>query len=157
MLPRRSSFTTLQLWFCSLYVWYISDTAHAFSVARNRYSASDYTLKGGGQLLKMSNGIAQVTEIHDDLRSCVEISTAGTPKLQFQKLFETFAKNQYFVEHVWQSKPYYVDVRLDCVADAYTMEDVQMAVDGDFLEAGRGTFQEDRGGWNMAAVSTVKC
>ena len=97
-----------------------------------------------------------MTEKNDDLRSCIQASTAGIPKLQFEKLFESFAKNQYFVTQVWQSKPYYVDVPLDCVLGAYTMEDIRMAVDSDFLEAGRGTFQEDRGGWNMAAVSTVK-
>ena len=35
------------------------------------------------------------------------------------------------------------------------MTDVQNSVDTDFLEAGRGTFQEGAGGWNMAAVSKV--
>lgn len=35
------------------------------------------------------------------------------------------------------------------------MTDVQNSVDSDFLEAGRGTFQEGAGGWNMAAVSKV--
>lgn len=35
------------------------------------------------------------------------------------------------------------------------MEDLKGVVDQEFLEAGRGTFQEGRGGWNMAAVSKV--
>lgn len=35
------------------------------------------------------------------------------------------------------------------------MTDVQNSVDSDFLEAGRGTFQQGAGGWNMAAVSKV--
>ena len=39
---------------------------------------------------------------------------------------------------------------------SYTMTDVENSVDSDFLEAGRGTFQEGTGGWNMAAVSKVK-
>ena len=34
--------------------------------------------------------------------------------------------------------------------------DLKDAVDSDFLEAGRGTFQEGRSGWNMAAVSTPR-
>lgn len=38
-------------------------------------------------------------------------------------------------------------------SSAYTMESVQAAVEGNFLEAGRGTFEEGRGGWNMVAVS----
>lgn len=38
---------------------------------------------------------------------------------------------------------------------SYTMTDVQNSVDSDFLEAGRGTFQQGAGGWNMAAVSKV--
>ena len=35
------------------------------------------------------------------------------------------------------------------------MGDLKDVVDQEFLEAGRGTFQEGRGGWNMAAVSKV--
>ena len=45
---------------------------------------------------------------------------------------------------------------LDSVKGSYTMTDVQNSVDSDFLEAGRGTFQEGVGGWNMAAVSKVR-
>jgi hypothetical protein len=41
------------------------------------------------------------------------------------------------------------------VKGSYTMTDVQNSVDTDFLEAGRGTFQQGAGGWNMAAVSKV--
>eukprot|EP00607_Mallomonas_marina_P007498 CAMPEP_0182417090 /NCGR_PEP_ID=MMETSP1167-20130531/1504_1 /TAXON_ID=2988 /ORGANISM="Mallomonas Sp, Strain CCMP3275" /LENGTH=355 /DNA_ID=CAMNT_0024590385 /DNA_START=370 /DNA_END=1437 /DNA_ORIENTATION=+ len=33
------------------------------------------------------------------------------------------------------------------------MEDVKEHVEKDFLEAGRGTFEEGKGGWNMATVS----
>lgn len=33
------------------------------------------------------------------------------------------------------------------------MGDLKEIVDSEFLEAGRGTFQAGRGGWNMAAVS----
>jgi hypothetical protein len=36
------------------------------------------------------------------------------------------------------------------------MDDLKQVVDNEFLEAGRGTFQEGRGGWNMAAVSTPR-
>ena len=147
---------TLQLWVCFVSLWYCCDNTCAFSTAWNRYHSSPSTTRVRSQLLKMSHSVAPMTEKNDDLRSCIQASTAGIPKLQFEKLFESFAKNQYFVTQVWQSKPYYVDVPLDCVLGAYTMEDIRMAVDSDFLEAGRGTFQEDRGGWNMAAVSTVK-
>ena len=48
-----------------------------------------------------------------------------------------------------------MDTPLDSVKGSYTMTDVQNSVDSDFLEAGRGTFQEGVGGWNMAAVSKV--
>lgn len=59
------------------------------------------------------------------------------------------------LHNVWQKKPYHVSTSLDSVKGSYTMEDVQNSVDSDFLEAGRGTFQEGVGGWNMAAVSKV--
>jgi hypothetical protein len=36
------------------------------------------------------------------------------------------------------------------------MTDVKESVDSDFIEAGRGTFSEKSGGWNMAAVSTPR-
>ena len=91
------------------------------------------------------------------LTTVVKASTADSPKLKFDKLFEAFATSEYFVHHVWQKQPHYVDEPLACAVGAYTMDDVQQAVDSDFLEAGRGTFQEGRGGWNMAAVSTVSC
>ena len=96
-----------------------------------------------------------VSGVDDDLIQSLQTATAAVPKLQFEKLFDAFAKNSYFLSHIWQQKPYYVNQPLDCAVGAYTMEDVRQAVDSDFLEAGRGTFQSDRGGWNMAAVSTV--
>ena len=60
------------------------------------------------------------------------------------------------LKDVWQKKPYHISAALECVAGSYTMNDVQNSVDSDFLEAGRGTFQEGMGGWNMAAVSKVR-
>jgi hypothetical protein len=59
------------------------------------------------------------------------------------------------LQEVWQKKPYYVSTPLPSVKGSYTMTDVQNSVDSDFLEAGRGTFQQGAGGWNMAAVSKV--
>lgn len=56
---------------------------------------------------------------------------------------------------MWQKKPYHVSTVLDSLKGSYTMTDVQNSVDSDFLEAGRGTFKEGSGGWNMAAVSKV--
>ena len=82
-------------------------------------------------------------------------ATADSPKLQFDTLFRAFATSEYFANHVWQKQPHYVNEPLACAVGAYTMDDVRQAVDSDFLEAGRGTFQEGRGGWNMATVSTV--
>ena len=127
-----------------------TDVVYAFSITSTRHWMSQKCLQ-----FMTSASAASVNGVDDDLIQSIQTATSGTPKLQFEKLFHSFAKNSYFVSHVWQQKPYYVNQPLDCVVGAYTMDDVRQAVDSDFLEAGRGTFQSDRGGWNMAAVSTV--
>ena len=127
------------------------DVVYTFSIISTRH----WLCRQCSQFMMMKSASASVSGVDDDLIQSVTTATSGTPKLQFERLFASFAKNSYFVSHVWQQKPYYVNQPLDCVVGAYTMDDVQQAVDSDFLEAGRGTFQSDRGGWNMAAVSTV--
>ena len=124
------------------------DVLYAFSIISTRH----WMCRQYPRFVMSSTSIRGVD---DDLIQSLQTHTSGVPKLQFEKLFDSFAKNSYFVSHVWQQKPYYVNQPLDCVVGAYTMDDVRQAVDSDFLEAGRGTFQSDRGGWNMAAVSTV--
>lgn len=91
--------------------------------------------------------------IEDNLAAAVQKSDKDVIKLKFEPIFKSFATNEFFLQHVWQKVPYHVSEGLSSVKGSYTMEDVQDSVTSDFLEAGRGTFQEGRGGWNMAAVS----
>ena len=78
-------------------------------------------------------------------------STSG--RLQMLPVFRAFADSDYFKRNIWQRRPYHYSSPLPNIAGAFTMDDLKGIVDSEFLEAGRGTFQEGRGGWNMAAVS----
>jgi len=79
---------------------------------------------------------------------------ADAEKLDFENTFGVFATNKEFIQYYWQKKPYYTgdNLRLDNLADSFTMQDVKLATETDFLEAGRGTFQGNTG-WQMAQVS----
>lgn len=80
-------------------------------------------------------------------------STAEAEKLAVESLFAAFATNEDFLTTIWQKRPFLCEAKLNNLVGAFTMENVQQAVDGDFIEAGRGTVLESGGGWNMASVS----
>jgi len=73
-------------------------------------------------------------------------------KLSVAAVFSALASSDAFLKSVWQQRPFLCASPLACVEQAFKMEDVQRAVDGDFIEAGRGT-PIPGGGWNMASVS----
>ena len=79
---------------------------------------------------------------------------SGAEKLDFENTFGVFATNNEFIQYYWQKKPYYTGdgAYLDNLAYSFTMDDVKVATETDFLEAGRGTFQGNTG-WQMAQVS----
>jgi hypothetical protein len=91
--------------------------------------------------------------VEDNLVAAVQKSDKDVIKLKFEPIFKSFATNDFFLHHVWQKVPYHVSEGLSSVKGSYTMKDVENSVSSEFLEAGRGTFQEGRSGWNMAAVS----
>ena len=76
-------------------------------------------------------------------------------KLDCVPIFTTFSQSSEFKNSYWQKAPFYCEEHLDNLIQAFTMKDVEYAVETDFLEAGRGTFVEGSGGWNMAMVSQV--
>lgn len=80
-------------------------------------------------------------------------STSACDKLSVEPLFATFANDDFFLSAIWQKRPFLCEARMANLVGAFTMDNVQQAVDGDFLEAGRGTVLDTGGGWNMASVS----
>ena len=91
-----------------------------------------------------------------------EISSYGFPLsfnsfadlISVSSFFDSLSKNAKFRNDVWQRSPQLFNGKIS--ETAFSMMDLKDAVDSDFLEAGRGTFQEGRSGWNMAAVSTPR-
>ena len=68
----------------------------------------------------------------------------------------TFAENSNFLKDFFQKKPLYVPHALPNVAGAFTMKDVEAALNTEFLEAGRGSFDNAVGGWTMAPVGAPR-
>lgn len=93
-------------------------------------------------------------QLHAFGESILEASSAAS-RLQLLPTFQAYANNAFFKSNIWQKQPYLCTHSLPNVAGAFTMSDLKDVVDNEFLEAGRGTFQEGRGGWNMASVSQV--
>ncbi len=71
-------------------------------------------------------------------------------------MFRALMTNSEFLSDYWQKKPLILTESMPNLAGAYTMTDVEYAVENDFVEAGRGTLEGGQGGWNMAAVSTPR-
>ena len=84
-----------------------------------------------------------------------EACSVALEKLDCVPIFTTFSQSSEFKNSYWQKAPFYCEEHLDNLIQAFTMKDVEYAVETDFLEAGRGTFVEGSGGWNMAMVSQV--
>ena len=89
------------------------------------------------------------------LSNTAQIADVGN----FEPTFYALSSNKEFLENYFQKKPYHYNNNgngLKNINGAFTMDDVKYSVENDFLEAGRGTFDANRGGWNMAAVSTPR-
>ena len=102
-------------------------------------------MRGGMQSLMMSS-----------LSEDVMRGAQQDQKLQVEHMFRAMMTNSEFVEDYWQKKPLFLSENMPNLAGAYTMTDVEYAVENDFVEAGRGTLEGGQGGWNMAAVSTPR-
>ena len=76
--------------------------------------------------------------------------------LALEDTFRVFTSSTTFVNDIWQRRPFICKEKVPNIAGAFVMRDVKESVDSDFIEAGRGTFSEKSGGWNMAAVSTPR-
>jgi len=77
----------------------------------------------------------------------------GVEKLDCDGLFTTFANSKQFVADYWQKNPYHCAEPLLTLVGAFTMQDVEEAVETDFLDAGKGMYNDGSGGWKMAPVS----
>eukprot|EP00752_Nemacystus_decipiens_P011678 g10365.t1 len=84
-----------------------------------------------------------------------EVSARSQP-LGVEGIFSAMARDDVFMNELWQKKPFFCDAKLASLAGQYTLDDVQRAVDSDFVEAGRGTFSQGSSGWRMAPVSTPR-
>ena len=71
-------------------------------------------------------------------------------------MFRALMTNSEFIKDYWQKNPLHLSGIMPNLAGAYTMTDVEYAVENDFVEAGRGALEGGQGGWNMAAVSTPR-
>ena len=68
-------------------------------------------------------------------------------------LFSRLASDGSFASEVWARRPMVLE-DVAGIAGSYTLEQLEHAVDNDFLDAGRGVPDEDApGGWKMAPVS----
>lgn len=79
-----------------------------------------------------------------------------SPALNVMGLFSAMAQSSIFRERYWQREPFLIKSPLKNLKDCFKMDDVKDAIDGDFMEAGRGCFQDGKSGWQMASVSTPK-
>ncbi|CAM9351130.1 unnamed protein product [Pylaiella littoralis] len=84
-----------------------------------------------------------------------EVSSQAPP-LGVEGVFSAMARDDVFMNELWQKKPFFCDASLASLAGQYTLDDFEKAVDGDFVEAGRGTFSQGASGWRMAPVSTPR-
>jgi hypothetical protein len=87
--------------------------------------------------------------IDADLLKASEMSD----KMRVGPIFEALVSNNNFIDNYWQKKPLLITSCLQNLKNGFTMEDVRTALDSDFLEAGRGSFQQGKSGWSIAAVS----
>jgi hypothetical protein len=112
---------------------------------------------------------ATVVECENDLRrdilSATTIEDAEELEMNQGKarlVFEGLCQSGTFKEKIWQKRPFLYSTEnsvfapIPLLKDAFTMQDLQEAVTVDFVEAGRGSFEDGRTGWNMAAVSAPK-
>jgi hypothetical protein len=104
----------------------------------------------------LSRGFGNCKMSTAELETKIKDMSADCAPLNVQPTFLAMTSDEKFLQKLWQREPFLVKSELDNLKGCYLMEDVRSAVDDNFLEAGRGSFQQDKGGWNMAAVSTPK-
>jgi len=87
---------------------------------------------------------------------------AGCGKLDLKNVFQALltAPNSPFLDKYWQREPCYTATSIPCLAQAWTMADMEDAIAREFLLAGRGFFEEEgskmSGGWKMATVGEAR-
>jgi len=135
----RLSHPSLKRFFCPSY----TDFSRTLYCSTSTSISNSDNLDGGSTNTVLSNG---------DLLAEIIAASTNADKLSLETTFAAFANNKDFVKNIWQKKPFLCPQSLPNVAGAYTMAEVETAVNSDFLEAGRGTFK-DGSGWNMASVS----
>lgn len=136
-----SNIAAWAVWGCALLVSWRAPLVSSYMVATRGFAASRHYFCQGS-----SSNEAGLVE-------AMVASTAACEKLSVEPLFAAFAKDQVFLDTIWQKRPFLCEARLANLVGAFTMDNVQQAVDSDFLEAGRGTVLDTGGGWNMASVS----
>ena len=86
---------------------------------------------------------------------------AGSGPLDLKNVFQALltAPDSPFLNKYWQRAPCYSATSIPCLAQAWTMTDMEEAISREFLLAGRGFFNEEdktSGGWKMATVGEAR-
>uniref|UniRef100_A0A7S2XYX3 Bifunctional lysine-specific demethylase and histidyl-hydroxylase n=1 Tax=Fibrocapsa japonica TaxID=94617 RepID=A0A7S2XYX3_9STRA len=101
-------------------------------------------------------GMDNVDAVLLSLKRASQDSAQATP-LDVTAAFRALANTAQFGQDVWQQEPFVFSEGFPNMVGAYTMLDIEEAVEEDFLEAGRGLVDEDgRAGWQMARVGKGK-
>jgi hypothetical protein len=103
--------------------------------------------------LKSSTIFNSNEEIADSIANEIVSAVQDQEKLQVESILATLCSQKEYHEHFWQKKPLLLRSKLENIINSYTMLDVKSAIDDEFLEAGRGSFQDGLTGWKMASVS----
>ncbi|CAN0443641.1 unnamed protein product, partial [Laminaria digitata] len=69
-----------------------------------------------------------------ELVQAVLDASARSNPLGVEGVFAAMARDDVFMEEMWQKKPFFCDASLPSLAGKYTLDDVQAAVDADFVE-----------------------
>ena len=93
---------------------------------------------------------------------CVLVSALSTPAssvhtIGVDRAFSALVSDPAFISETWQKRAQVLQptgAAGSNIRGHFTVDDVRDCVDEQFIVAGRGSFQEGRGGWNMAAVGS---
>jgi hypothetical protein len=106
---------------------------------------------------KLYKKIRIYTSVHsyvsDNIARKVESTSAIEEKMNFEATLSAISSDEEFQEFYWQKKPLLIQSELKSIVSSFTMVDVKASIEEEFLEAGRGSFEDGRTGWNMAMVS----
>lgn len=108
------------------------------------------------RLTNVKSAIIDNNENYDNVLIEKLIQTCKqSDKLRVNDLFRTLTTDATFYNQIWQKRPFLCKQVLSNLDQGYVSEDLKTAIDTDFIEAGRGSFEEGKTGWNMKAVSVV--